>query len=284
MNWRPMRNVYYQQLIKMLKNDEWGHVALASRLKDSDGVFFGNIADGRIWLLENDGIIYGCLYISRQGSVFPVFDPEKLGMPEKQALRKILMSQRHRIYLVQGMMPRVSLVDELLGMHPSRERNYRLLTCSSPANGTKEIGLPVKIRPASTADVRLLWPLERGYLIEEVIEEGSQLNEDLAKRRLHHALKTHLIYCTLLHELPVAKAGTNGRGWKYDQIGGVFVSPTYRNLGLGRLVMMELLKTIEKMHRQACLFVDISNKPALHLYTSIGFVDRGGYRISYWED
>ncbi len=284
MNWRPVRKAAYQQLIEMLKNEEWGHVALTSKLKNSDDVFFGTVAGGRIWLLENDGIIHGCLYISRQGAVFPVFDPEELGTPAKQALRKILISQRDRIYMVQGMMPRVNLVDELLGMLPSRERNYRLLTCSSSVSGTKKTGLSVKIRPVNTEDVRLLWPLERGYLIEEVIDEGSQLNEDKAQRQFRHALKNHLIYCALLQDLPTAKAGTNARGWNYDQIGGVFVSPQYRNLGLGRLVMQELLKTIERMHRRACLFVDISNKPALHLYTSMGFVDRGGFRISYWKD
>jgi predicted GNAT family acetyltransferase len=98
-----------------------------------------------------------------------------------------------------------------------------------------------------------------------------------------NTLKYQEIYYAVLEGMPVAKAGTNARGIEYDQIGGVFVSPAYRNRGFARQVLTHLLKSIFLQGRKPCLFVKKSNSPALGLYRSLGFQERGTFRISYWS-
>jgi predicted GNAT family acetyltransferase len=139
------------------------------------------------------------------------------------------------------------------------------------------------IHRASLSDSELLWPLEKAYQVEEVIRTGHQLNEAPAKRHFINTLKDQEIYYAVLDGMPVAKAGTNARGIEYDQIGGVFVSPAYRNRGFARQVLTHLLNSISLQGRKPCLFVKKSNSPALGLYRSLGFQERGTFRISYWS-
>jgi predicted GNAT family acetyltransferase len=82
--------------------------------------------------------------------------------------------------------------------------------------------------------------------------------------------------------VPVAKAGTNARGFTTDQIGGVFTRPDLRHRGAARAVMTALLEHVRRDRRQACLFVKKDNAPAIRLYLGLGFDVRGEYRISYY--
>ena len=92
-----------------------------------------------------------------------------------------------------------------------------------------------------------------------------------------------MVFYASLNGRPVAKAGTNARGWNWDQVGGVFVIPELRGSGFGRIVMKHLIAAISKDGKSPCLFVKESNPAALALYNGLGFADRGAFRISYWS-
>lgn len=283
MNWRPVRRLAYRRLIDFLKVDEWRHIALTSRLKKAGEVCFGSVSDGRIWLREKDGTVNGCLYISQYGVVLPVFKPEELTHQEERVLRNLLLSRQSRIFSVMGMSNRVHFVEKLLGSSPLEMANYRMLTHTPTAGDARIRDSSITVRTAGLPDLEFLWPLEKSYLREEVLREGHELNEFSTRRMFSRALQDQMIYCATLNGRPVAKAGTNARGWFYDQIGGVFVVPEHRKQGFGRRVTEELLEAIGRERRHACLFVKESNRPARQLYTALGFNDRGGFKISYWK-
>lgn len=60
------------------------------------------------------------------------------------------------------------------------------------------------------------------------------------------------------------------------EVTNVAVAPEYRNAGIGRVIMDELLRVarVERIER-IVLEVRMSNAPAIHLYESIGFAKIG---------
>ncbi len=283
MNFKLLKRSTFNQLVEFLKTDEWQHVLLTSRLKESGNVLPRTITDGRIWLLSDTGGIHGCLYMARYGLVIPVFKLQDFHSQVETFLQRLIMSRQNRIYSVTGMSDQVNLIVNLSSSRPVHNVYYRMFTYDSQRSRNVVRNPSIKIEMADPSDFEKLWPLEKAYQNEEVVRAGYSLNENHARMLFSHSLKNQLIYYITLEGHIIAKAGTNARGWNYDQIGGVYVDPAYRNRGMGQQVMQELLNTAERDKRRVCLFVKETNKPALSLYSSLGFNDRGSFRISYWR-
>ena len=267
-----------------LKNDEWRHVALTSRLKDDGGVArFGRIGNGHLWIRENNNRIGGAIYISRFGVVLPAFDRDSSDSSDTEFLKKLIRSRRDRLFSVIGMENRVLDIEKQIGEAVPDVENYRMFTGEGPFPTTDEAPPGLSIHRASTSDLDRLWNLEKAYQIEEILRAGSRLDERNGRRFFLNTLKNQEVYYVILGGRPVAKAGTNARGWAYDQIGGVFVIPELRRYGIAGAVMDRLLSSIQSSGRRSCLFVKNTNLPALKLYDKLGFRDRGAFRISYWS-
>lgn len=267
-----------------LAEEEWRHVALSSRLKYAGEVArFGQIADGRLWIRHQGRSISGALYISRYGVVLPAFDMHPLTQTDSDFLQKVLRTRRDRLFSIIGMENRVLDVEMQIGAAAPDVEGYRMFTGDGPGIDASDVPQELTIHRATPDDLDKLWPLERSYQIEEVLRRGNRLDERSSHRYFLSTLKNQEIYYLLLDGRAVAKAGTNARGWKYDQIGGVFVVPELRGRGFAGLVMGRLVDAIAVSDRLPCLFVKNSNHPALSLYRNLGFADRGPFRISYWS-
>ncbi|MCD6343341.1 MAG: GNAT family N-acetyltransferase [Spirochaetaceae bacterium] len=284
MKWSPAGRSSGKQLIRWLENNEWKHIPLSSRIKDSGGhPAFGKIACGRLWTRKDSGRITGVLYISRYGVVLPVFDRNENDADETQFLKKLLVSRENDLFSVIGMEERVLNIENHTRKPVSDYVNYRILVGSGPVPSEQGEPPELSIQPAELSDFDMLWKLEKAYQIEEVLRNGHKFDERSSRLHFQNTLKKQIVYYALLGGRAVARAGTNARGYLYDQIGGVFVIPELRGYGFGTAVMNRLLSTIAEADRRPCLFVKKSNLPALKLYKNLAFRDMGAFRISYYH-
>ena len=287
MSWRPVRRSALPHLQAWLKEDEWRHASLSSRIRHADAPpCFGRIADGRMWTLETSGGTAGVLHFSRYGVVLPSVKPGcsiEQNPDDRETLRRILSLRRDKLFSIIGESQVVERVESLVDGTPADSENYRLFSRDDVPEAVPPPMEGLECRRAGVEDLEKLWPLERDYQLEEVIRPGSYLDERFSRLHFRKTLREQLVYYAVLNGKPVAKAGTNARGWRYDQIGGVFVEPNLRNRGLGRFVMHALLKDIHSQGRNPTLFVKLTNPAARALYSGLGFDDKGGFRISYWN-
>jgi len=284
MSWSPAGRSSGKQLIRWLGNNEWKHIPLSSRIIDAGGLpAFGKIAHGRIWTRKNNGRITGALYISRYGVVLPVFERDNNDADETRFLKKLLVSRENDLFSVIGMEERVLNIENHTRKPVSDYVSYRMFIGSNPEPSEQEEPPGISIHRAEFSDFEKLWKLEKAYQIEEVLRNGHKFDERGSRLHFQNTLKNQLVYTALLGGRTVAKAGTNARGYLYDQIGGVFVIPELRGYGFGTAVMNRLLSTIAEADRRPCLFVKKSNLPALKLYKNLSFRDMGAFRISYYH-
>jgi predicted GNAT family acetyltransferase len=65
-------------------------------------------------------------------------------------------------------------------------------------------------------------------------------------------------------------------------VGGVYVHPDFRGMGIARRMATEFAASLIGQGRGVTLFVKKSNLAARRLYASLGFVRCEDYRISYY--
>ena len=141
----------------------------------------------------------------------------------------------------------------------------------------------VIVKTAVPADTEILFPLQRGYELEEVLLEDSIFDNKLCLQNLKSLIKRETVLVAYRGGIPVAKAGTNARGYCFSQVGGVYTLPEYRGKGIGRYLMALLARREWDQGRGLALFVKKTNLPARSLYHRGGFKRMGDFRITYYR-
>ncbi|MDR2160415.1 MAG: GNAT family N-acetyltransferase, partial [Treponema sp.] len=80
----------------------------------------------------------------------------------------------------------------------------------------------------------------------------------------------------------VGKINTNAGSFTRRQIGGVYVHPGCRALGIGRRMTAEFTRRLIRQGWGVSLFVKKRNRAARKIYLALGFETVGDYRISYY--
>jgi len=179
------------------------------------------------------------------------------------------------------------------GLEPLVRVGYALMALpATRASGVAQrvgSGGPFSVRRAAAADLDALYPLQEAYEREEVLTPIHELNPAACRAALARSLEQQLVYVA---EEPdgrggsriVAKAGTNARGFRVDQVGGVYTLPERRGRGAARALMAALLGEAGASGRDVALFVKSRNAPALGLYRGLGFEELCGYRADYFRE
>lgn len=152
----------------------------------------------------------------------------------------------------------------------------------SPITSRVAVSGIAEYRRATKADLDALYPLAAAYEKTEVITVMHAFDPAGCRATQAKNLKTQIVYLATVHGRVVARAQTNARGWAFDQIGGIFVDPEFRGLGLGRGVVDALVSDLAARGRGVSLFVKKSNTVARSLYLSMGFSKSRDYRVSYF--
>jgi ribosomal protein S18 acetylase RimI-like enzyme len=215
--------------------------------------------------------------------VFPGLEKAAAGMsrPMLRFLRK------GRFHAVQGLRKDILILEEImagLGRESLDPVDYDLMTLGwGPAAETLRAGPPgLILRTPESRELETILPLQAAYEQEEVLTRPSAFNMAVCRMNLQHIFKEQQILVAELGGQIVAKANTSAFSFTQAQIGGVFVLPDHRGLGIARRLCAELASLLKKSGWGVGLFVKKRNLGAQRAYHSIGFRPIADYRISYY--
>jgi predicted GNAT family acetyltransferase len=275
MNWRPASRRDLAALLEFLLPEEALYVPFTSRLRAG--------ARGYEIYVNTDhtGAVKDCFLHTAGGLLLPAFSDSG---QDREALSSLLNGLRPMVHSIMGVGRGVDIIEANLPLPPTTRVEYFLMTLAA---GSRHPVLPpdppgLRVRKADAYDAELLFPMQKCYELEEVVITPAHFNEAQCMKSLRLALHEQLVYVAEAEGVPVSKAATNARGYKVDQIGGVYTVPRERGKGLGKAVVSELLKTVFADKQAACLFVKKHNRSALALYERLGFVPVTDYIISYY--
>jgi hypothetical protein len=285
LEWRAASQSDFDLLRSFLVEREASCVSFTDRLHPLGSPLLPRPKQDRVFLGFRGRELAATLLQSRAGFVFPVLPSEEEDLGGKR-LRKLL---RGRPYSLMGKERDCARLEEILGITANeRVRYFTMARTLDHLPEAGDTGFEVRFRRAGPADAEKLFPLQKAYEIEEVLLSASRFNERSSRMFFARALaKQVIVYAEIPGTGPVAKAGTNARGFSYDQIGGVFTKPAFRGRHLGREIMRFLLTQLEpgeemRNVRRTSLFVKQGNTHAIQMYGSLGYVIEDPFTISYY--
>ncbi len=276
MSWLPVGKRDLAHVIDFLLPNEALHVPFTSRLRA--GTRGCDVFCDR----DTGGAIRECILHTASGLLLPVLSPE--AGPDRAGLGDLLRGLRPPVHSIMGIGRCVSPAEALVPLEPSARVEYFLMTVD---RGTFRPGMAreaprLRLRRAEPGDAETIFPLQRGYELEEVMIDPSRFSEVTCMRLLRTSLKDEVVYVAEVDGAPVAKAATNARGFAVDQVGGVYTLPDWRGKGVGAAVCTALLRELLDEKPGACLFVKKKNRPAIALYDRLGFQPVTDYVITYY--
>jgi len=166
---------------------------------------------------------------------------------------------------------------------PLQTNLYKLMKFSSKMEVPSQILFnDDEIIRCTEKDMDLLFPLQEGFIKEEIALPGHKVTDAEVSIMLRQILKNQLCFALLSNGEAAAKANTNAIGFNCVQLGGVYTSPLYRRNGYAAALITVLCKRALRANRTPVLFVKEKNTPALSLYQKLGFAECGGYEILYY--
>jgi predicted GNAT family acetyltransferase len=274
-SWRQAGRRDLAALLEFLLPEEALFVPFTSRLRSG--------ARGYEVYMDTDdtGAVRDCFLHTSGGLLLPAFAPAG---QDPRELSELLAGFRPVVHSIMGVGRCVDVIEASLPLPPTTRVEYFLMTLEA---GTRHPVLPpdppgLSMRKADVYDADLLFPMQKCYELEEVVIAPVHFNEAQSMKSLKIALHEQLVYVAEIRGVPVSKAATNARGYKVDQIGGVYTAPQERGKGLGKAVVAELLKDVFSAKQAACLFVKKHNRAAIALYERLGFEPVTDYVISYY--
>ncbi len=275
MSWRQAGRRDLAALLEFLLPEEALFVPFTSRLRTGARGF-------EVYLdADHRGAVRNCFLYTSGGLLLPAFSADG---PDMKELSLLVNGLRPMVHSIMGAGQGVDAVERSIPLPPTARVEYFLLTLTA---GSRQPALPpdppgLQVRRADPYDDERLFPLQKCYELEEVVITPAHFNEGQCMKSLRQSLREQLVYLAELQGVPVAKAATNARGYKVDQVGGVFTVPQERGKGLGKAVVSQLLKTVFSEKQEACLFVKKHNRSAIALYERLGFAPSTDYVISYY--
>lgn len=288
MGWNPVSRKDVNEVTTFLRSREWECTTLTEHIQAFEVCtnWLFNLTPLFIYRDQCSGQIRGALAFLQRGLVIPVWEHEiSVQKSDFNTLIPIIKSYHNNIHTIIGVRSAVSYIEKLIDYRPTIV-DYYLMRKKNPLTDNNSVSSfpDMKIKRADIQDAEKLFPLQVAYEKEEVLIDLSRFNPKSTMQILKKALKEHLILYAEVQGKPIAKAGTNARGFDYDQLGGIYTHTSYRNRGIGTWLLMILLREIEKQHKGVTLFVKKKNEPAISMYKKAGFSLENDFRITYYRN
>jgi len=235
-----------------------------------------------VWMLCTDKNEFFAVLINSRSTLIPVL----CGMNEipNPVFLKYFFRLK-KIHSVQGLKNEVVVLEkdmESFGKKTSEIIDYDLMCIDRLPDRKGNPAVNVVLRVPKMADLNALAPLQAAYEKEEVLHKGSVFSASASRANLSNIIASGRILAAELNGRLVGKINVNAVSFTRYQIGGVYVHPDFRGLGIARQMAAEFTASLAAEGRGVTLFVKKSNLPARRLYAGLGFSVRGDYRITYY--
>ena len=238
----------------------------------------------KAWMFQDEWEVARALLIYDKGTLFPVFDnwPD---IPMPCFLGRFL--KKTTLHSVQGGKRAAEFLENCLarlGAEPQERIDYDLMALDRPPD-TASLGAgPTKLalRHAEKRDMEALFHLQAAYEREEVLPQGAVFNPAACRRSLERIAAQEYLLIAELGGRILGKINTNARSFSRCQIGGVYILPEYRGLGIASRLIAVFTQSLLDGGMGVSLFVKKRNKNARSVYRRLGFAVLGDYRISYY--
>jgi len=278
LRWRKMKKREYAGAEALLRDNEQYCVGACSRFINRDK------AKDSVWTLcANKGEINGLILYSRS-SLMPVLCGEK-DIPMPGFLSGFFSSIN--IHSVQGLRNEAIVMEKILektGRITAENIDYDLMVIDNEPGADNFSSGPanLKLRIPEFTDLDSLAVMQADYEREEVLPRGAKFNAAASRINLERIIAKQDILAAELNGQLVGKINVNAVSFTRFQVGGVYVHPDFRGIGIARRMTAEFIRFLVKQGRGVTLFVKKSNHAAQKLYNRLGFTVKGDYRISYY--
>jgi GNAT superfamily N-acetyltransferase len=236
-----------------------------------------------IWLFSRGGLNARAVLMYSKRTLFPVLD-ELPNMPIHIFLRRFLLSTPVRA--IHGLLKDVSLVENALyPLHyePIGRVDYFLMAYDAASSKHFERTPGLMLRSAKESDYPALFEMQISYEMEEVAINLKRYKPELARLSLAHILAQEDMLVAEYEGKLVGKINTNARSFTRKQLGGVYVKPPFRRMGIASSMIDAMVEKLTQEKTAISLYVRKTNTPALLVYKRAGFHIVADYRISYVE-
>jgi len=274
--WRKMSNKDVYRVEDLLRDMEDDSVTACGR-------YLAREQGDSVWMLCGGRNEFYAVLVNSRSTMIPVL----CGMneiPSPLFLKRFFRLKK--VHSVQGLKNEVLVLEkymESFGRTVSERIDYSLMCINGPPiNKGNPCAVNIVLRVPKLIDLNALAPLQAAYEQEEVLHKGSVFNSEASRINLANIIKTGRILAAELNGRLVGKINVSAVSFTRYQVGGVYVHPDYRGLGIARRMASEFVASLTGEGRGVTLFVKKSNLPARRLYTGLGFTVRGDYRITYY--
>jgi ribosomal protein S18 acetylase RimI-like enzyme len=274
-SWRKLKKKDIPLVESLLRGIENDYVSACGRFLEPSG--------GQIWKLENKKGICALLINSRS-TLIPVLCGIK-EIPRLKFLKGFLREKN--IHSIQGLKEDVLVIEnemEKTGRIIADKFEYDLMSLDSlPFGNEKKQGLEkLVLRTPQLIDLDAVCPLQEGYEKEEVLPRGSAFSPAASRVNIAKIISDGKILAAQINGRLVGKINVSAVSFTRYLVGGVYVHPDFRGLGIARRMAGEFISSLINEGRGVTLFVKKNNIPARRLYLSLGFKKRGDYLITYY--
>jgi ribosomal protein S18 acetylase RimI-like enzyme len=237
-----------------------------------------------VWTLPSPKGGIAALLLHSRRSLLPVFDGNK-EIPLPRFLKRFLI--KVPIHAVQGLREDTEILEEAMetrGYRAVEAIDYHLMALDTepPASVFRSGPRGLIIRTPAAGDTDEIFRLQAAYEQEEVLPRHGVFNAAASRLSLEHVLANEQVLVAELNGIIVGKINTSGHSFTRCQIGGVFVRPDCRGMGIGLKMAAAFFRILILGGGRATLFVKKRNAAARSLYRRLGFAILGDYRISYY--
>jgi ribosomal protein S18 acetylase RimI-like enzyme len=242
-----------------------------------------------VWYPENPEKTIRAMILHSGGMLFPIFgNIPDLPLPRflKGFLNRGFLG-RPPVHAVQGLLDDAEILETILtnlGYPAAEHRDYDLMALDNPPERESPGAGPggLVFRKPGFTDLEAMLPLQAGYEKEEVLPNGAIFDPASCRLNLSSTLAREQSLIACLEHRIVGKINTNAASFTRLQIGGVYVLPEYRGMGIGRRMTAVFVEELIKQGRRLTLFVKKNIPAAQKIYRQVGFKAVGDYRISYY--